>query len=88
MANSHPMAKVLAIVLIILLLVVVYYLFKSRSGKTLNVILGRRDGIELVQRATATRGEPSLITRSGFLITQSRLGRLFRSNVIYLRSSR
>ena len=76
MANSHPMAKVLAIVLIILLLVVVYYLFKSRSGKTLNVILGRRDGIELVQRATATSEEPSLITRSVFLVTQSRVGRL------------
>ena len=72
-ANSTPMSMVLAIVLIILLLVVVYYLCKSRSGMTSNVLLGRPDGIELVQRATATSEEPSLITRSVFLVTQSRV---------------
>ena len=76
MANSTPMAMVLPIVTIILLLVVAYYLFKSRSGMTMNVLLGRPDGIELVQRATATIEEPSLIERSEFLVTRSRLGRL------------
>ena len=75
-ANSTPMGMVLAIMPIILLLAVGYYLVKSRPGMTLNVILGRPDGNELVQRETATRSPPSLITRSVFLVTQSRVGRL------------